>query len=357
MATNDTFHIHQIYFKSDQLAGLDPAFLPYDNSGCPRPDEREFYVFRHEFARGSVAPNRFTGFVSWKFGEKTGLTGQQFLDFARANPGYDVYFVNPYPMEIFLGNVWQQGDHRHPGLLNLAQGLFNQTHLAVDLEKIPRSLRISAFCNFWVGNHRCWTEFLEFCRPVYETIRANADPEFRRQFESNADPFRTASYFSFLFERMFTTFLAARPKIRALAYPWTDAELAQKYSADGVAILRGVLDLEAAQTSDPEPLARNPVLKAALNLYLSASEESFTPFGFWCYRTLRRIAAKLPNKDRLTKTRPYRFLTNTYVRALLPKSAQTTLPPRNSRSPVASQAAPAPADASAPRSLPPDGRS
>ena len=330
-AETETYKIHQIYFKANQLSELDPAFIPFDNSACAYPDEREYYVFRTEFEAGRIAPDGYTGYVSWKFGEKTGLTGQAFIDFMRANPGHDVYFVNPYPMEIFLGNVWQQGDHRHPGLMGVAQAIFAEASPGFDLAQVPRSLRATAFCNFWVGNKRFWAEFMAFCRPIYDHIQSGLTPEFKMAFESQADPFRSASYFSFLFERLFTTFIglhrSSGPALSAKGYAYSDAQLAQKYSQDGVVILRSLMELEAAHPGEAQPIDRSPLIRSALNLYLAASEQSFTPLGFWLYNSLRRLAVKLPNKDRLSRTKLYRRLTRVYARALLPKSAQTTLPP------------------------------
>ena len=57
--------------------------------------------------------------------EKTGKTGREFIDFIQANPGYDVYFINPFPQNAYYTyNVWVHGDYCHPGLMALAHRLF-----------------------------------------------------------------------------------------------------------------------------------------------------------------------------------------------------------------------------------------
>jgi hypothetical protein len=44
--------IHQIYYDDAQRPALDPAFLPYDNRANPRPEWREYHVFRTEWLAG-----------------------------------------------------------------------------------------------------------------------------------------------------------------------------------------------------------------------------------------------------------------------------------------------------------------
>lgn len=323
-----SFHVRQIYFRPDQLSGLDPAFTPFDNGASPAPDEHEFYVFRTEYARGAIAREGHTGYLSWKFAEKTGLTGDEFLRFCRENPGHDVYFVNPFPMEIFLGNVWQQGEARHPGLLGLSQHIFDAVYPSINLERLPRSLRTTSFCNFWVGNARFWDAYMDFCLPIYEYVKNGMTPDRRRLFESNADPFRHASHFAFVFERLLTTFLATRPEFTFKSYEYSPAQLRRKYPPDGAAILEALQDLERAQPDAPEPLLKSPALLAAFNLYYMASEQSFTPFGRKVYMGLRRIARALPGRQRLVQSPIYQAAVRRILRVVRPHAVSLTQPPK-----------------------------
>jgi hypothetical protein len=106
--------ISQIYYAQDHLAHLDEAFIPYDNSTPNRDGEFEIGVLQDNFLEKNHLDADFTGFVSWKFREKTGLPGNFFIDFIQQNSGYDVYFINPFPTEIRFKNVWFQGDAYHP---------------------------------------------------------------------------------------------------------------------------------------------------------------------------------------------------------------------------------------------------
>ena len=37
--------IFQLYYKPEQVANLDPAFVPYDNTANPKPELREWYIW------------------------------------------------------------------------------------------------------------------------------------------------------------------------------------------------------------------------------------------------------------------------------------------------------------------------
>jgi hypothetical protein len=124
--------INQIYYLPSQLPLLDPAFTPYDNTANENREFAEYHIFEKEYNAGKIANDALTGYVSWKFGDKTRLQGSQFLKFIAANPGYDVYFINPFPMQMkFFKNLWLQGEFYHPGILELSQRIFERAGYAI----------------------------------------------------------------------------------------------------------------------------------------------------------------------------------------------------------------------------------
>ena len=317
---------HQIYFLKDQIPKLDPAFLPYDNSGCTVPDEREYFVFRTEYAAGRIDPNTLTGYLSWKFGEKTQISGQDFKTFCDSNSGFDVYFINPYPMEICLGNVWQQGDERHPGILELTQHIFDQINYSIELKNIPAALRHDAFCNFWVGNKKFWDSYMNFCKPIYDYIQDGLQEPYKSKLFTKADPYRTASYFAFIFERLFTTFLATHPKIKAKGYRFSPEQLRARCGDNGAILLNALYDLEDKYSDDPQPLDRDPVLSAGLNLYFLASERSFTPVARYFYNLNRRLMTYVPYKQTILGKPFIRGVAKAYLSIFRPPAMRETLP-------------------------------
>ena len=243
--------VRQIYFAEWQMALLEPEFTPFSNAGCPLPDEREFYVFRTEYAREPVPDDVLRGYVSWKFRSKSDISGRSFVDFIRENPGHDVYFVQPFPLDLAKGNVWSQGELYHPGIIDMTQEIFDAIGYDIDLRRIPTSLRINAACNFWVGNRRFWDGYMAFCLPIYKYIEEAMPPEQRRKLLRPADRTIPASYFSFIFERLFTTLLAAQPSIKALAYTYGGDELAAKYEPNAAALAAALQRTEALHPSVP----------------------------------------------------------------------------------------------------------
>ena len=260
--------VHQIYFRSDQLKGLDPAFAPYDNGACSHPDQREFYVFQREYLAGHVPDDGHHGYVSWKFGLKTGISGQRFKDFVAANPGYDVYLIHPFPLDLHMGNIWDQGEHFHPHLKHLAQNILNAVGYDIDLDAVPASLRITAACNFWAGNRRFWDAYMDFCLPIYRYVQNDLSESDRKLFYAQADRYDKVSYFSYVFERLFTTFLYKHPEIKSLAYTYSRAELGAKYSPLEVDLVDRMQQVERTCPPDvAEPLKTDRTLVAALHFY------------------------------------------------------------------------------------------
>jgi hypothetical protein len=259
--------IYQIYFDPKQLAGLDPDFIPYDNSRDPTPEMREFAVFRKEFLAGTTQSG-LTGYLSWKFGRKTGLKGRKFLDFVERNPGFDVYFVNPFPMQISAGNVWEQGERWHPGIVDLANSIFDRLGYGLNVRDLPATLRTSAFCNYWVGSPTFWDKYMSFCLPIFDFIM-NEMPESQRALVfSKAESSYGAPYFAYLFERLFTTFLTANRETKSLPYEFSEVELKTLgYSRHEIGLLQEIRKLEMSFPDKRDPKAESATLVSALRAY------------------------------------------------------------------------------------------
>lgn len=213
--------VHQIFYDAAQRPGLDPAFIPYDNTANPRPEWREYHVFRTEWLAGGCREGDVTGFVSWKFAAKTGLDGSSFLDFIDRNPGHDVYFVNPRRVEPrpFV-NVWLQAEVHHPGILGLAQRILSAIGERIDLARLRQPGEQVLFCNYWAGSRRFWDSYMALAEAVHRHVLEGLDEADRRLAWSRADREIDAPYVPFIMERLFSTLLAIRPGVRYLA--WTD---------------------------------------------------------------------------------------------------------------------------------------
>jgi hypothetical protein len=202
--------IHQIFYDDSQRPSLDPAFLPYDNRANPNPAWREYHVFRTAWRAGACEDEDVTGFLSWKFTAKT-------VRFIKRNPGHDVYFAHPYRVEPqAFTNIWRQAETHHPGILGLSQRIFDAVGVDVDLATLDQPREQVLFCNYWAGTGRFWKAYMAFCEPVYRHILEGLDDADRRLVWSRADREIDAPYVPFIMERLFSTYLALTPGVRAI---------------------------------------------------------------------------------------------------------------------------------------------
>jgi hypothetical protein len=219
MSAESEIQIFQIFYHPSQVDYLDNSFTPYDNTDNTQPDWCEYAIFRNEYFKGTCNTG-LTGFLSWKFKEKTGVSGSQVFEWIRANPGYDVYFINPFMKRLRRTrskNIWEHGEKCHPGLISLAQNLFCEAGFEIDIETLSMNPNKTLFCNFWIGTPDFWTRYMDFCEPLYQLIENKLSDQQKSRFLQQAD--RTGPCFiPYIFERLFSTLLCINTDIRAQAW-------------------------------------------------------------------------------------------------------------------------------------------
>lgn len=234
--------IFQIYFKPELKVHCDPNFVPYDNTANPRPELREWDVWDREYDSLMASDLEYWGFVSWKFKEKTNLTGQQVYDFVNAYPGQDVYLLNPCILnEACFANSWEQGDLHHPNISAIGNKFFNKLGYGdIDVKSILLDRNTTVFANYVIGSRKFWTKFMEFSRKLF--TEADADPVFKEEVfgagGSNYAHDKSLPNFTFLIERLIPTFIELEG-LSAVGFKHTPDTLAMKYQpyADDVMAL------------------------------------------------------------------------------------------------------------------------
>jgi hypothetical protein len=264
--------IFQIYFKPELKHQCDPAFAAYDNTSNPKPELREWDVwnrFYQTMLNGSEELDMW-GFVSWKFKEKTNLTGQQVLDHIAANPGYDVYLFNPCILnEAVFVNGWEQGDLHHPNISAIGNAFLAKLgYEDYDVKEVLLDRTRTIFANYLVGSRRFWDMFMEFSNQLFTA--AETDPEFKHQVFgqglSNYAHDKSLPNFTFLIERLIPTFLELND-FSVCPYTYTHDTVHEKYQP----YINDILALSN--------------LKLAVNQY--ESDELYT---IWNHYRLRFIA-------------------------------------------------------------------
>jgi hypothetical protein len=211
---------------------LDPAFRPLDNAGHDDL-EREFSVFERLAAGRPRNAAALWGAVSWRFGEKTGMSGAEFVGAIAANPGFDLYFCNPNPhCEALYGNFWLHGATTHPAFKAVVEAFFAANGIEADEFITTEPSESFASCNYFVGTRAFWEAYLPYVRGLLDTARRAMPPEILRLADSRmSDPHQLhpgATYWPFIIERLLPVFLrraGAGLKVHKIALPAQDARL------------------------------------------------------------------------------------------------------------------------------------
>ena len=247
--------IFQIYFKPELKVHCDPAFTPLDNTENPRPELREWYVWDKEYENILKQDLDYWGFVSWKFKEKTGLTGEQVFNFINANPGQDVYLFNPCIVnEALFANSWEQGDIHHPNISAIGNSFLKKIGYGdVEVKGMVLDRNTTVFANYIIGSRDFWIKFMEFTRKLFS--EADKDPEFKHQVFgqglSNYAHDRSLPNFTFLIERLIPTYLELEG-IKSIGYKHTPDSIPMKYQAivDEIMVLSDLKVLINQHSSD-----------------------------------------------------------------------------------------------------------
>jgi hypothetical protein len=219
--------VFQNAYDDSVIPLLDPSFLPVDGRRNARTETREVGLFLRMFHSALYRCATLTGILSPKFNEKTQISGREFLAFIKKNPGYDVYFVNPFPQNAYYTyNVWYHGELAHPGFMALAAILFEHAGYDPIVMSEARDAHATLlYSSYWVGNQRFWNGYIGMVTRLMDTLGRMPHRLLSRFYSTASYDFGTVSYLPFIFERTFSTYLHINPEIRALAYPFCREEV------------------------------------------------------------------------------------------------------------------------------------
>jgi hypothetical protein len=169
--------IHQIYYSEQTRAELDPGFQPLDNSANERPDWREYWPMRRFLLHSHLEPERYYGFFSPKFKQKTTLTATAVHDFIRRRDGAaDVISFSPFFDQMaFPLNIMELAIVEHDCRETLAQC----AALIAPQFRIHSSVMSSldtVYCNFFVAKPRFWAQWLRKCELVFAIAEEGLTP-------------------------------------------------------------------------------------------------------------------------------------------------------------------------------------
>ena len=231
LSPND-LRIFQIYYADWQRDLLDADFVALDNSK-PSSELMEFAVFERLAKSEHVQNLQLWGALSWRFTERTGMSGADFIKAISAQPGKDIYYCNPVPVnEGLFHNYWLQGETSHPQFLALCQAIFKVTGLPQsELTGLQSSDQFSA-SNYFVGTTRFWQTYIPWVNQVLSAANKKLPPNVRDLMHSkmadDRDLHKGATYVPFIVERLLPVFLKTAGKglgAYKIILPKRDAEL------------------------------------------------------------------------------------------------------------------------------------
>lgn len=220
-------HIYQIYYDENSKAGLDPGFLPLDNSRNERPDWREYHPMRTFLLERKLEDGAYYGFLSPRFGSKTNLTAGDVTAFVQANEGVDVALFCPFfDQSAFFLNVFEQGEFHHPGLMRLGQAFAKSAGFDADLSTLVNDSSNTIFNNYFVARSDFWAEWLR----VGEWLYAQAESPAASLSGFRTPMLHRGSYSVelkiFLMERLATLLLSTGAQFKTAAFDPTRLPMA-----------------------------------------------------------------------------------------------------------------------------------
>ena len=177
----------------------------------------EFAVFERLAKSDYVKGAQLWGALSWRFTERTGMSGADWLKAIGEHPGADVYFCDPVPFnESLFHNFWLQGETSHPQFFALCQAVFKATGLPEDeLTAISPSEQFSA-SNYFVATPKFWQSYLPWINQVLSLANKKLPPNIRDLMHSkmadDRDLHKGATYVPFIVERLFPIFMKTAGK-------------------------------------------------------------------------------------------------------------------------------------------------
>lgn len=159
--------VYQIYYDEETRAGLDPAFLPLNNTKSARPDWYEYWAIRSLMEKSSFEDDDYLGIFSPRFKQKTGFTGAEVHDLVVQSGTEVIGFSPEFDQVAVFQNAFFQGDFWQRGLLDVSRDLFEAIDLGVDVKNTWADQTRTIFSNYFVAKFAFWKEWFFFAERIF----------------------------------------------------------------------------------------------------------------------------------------------------------------------------------------------
>lgn len=178
MSLSGPVSVYQIFYDERTRALLEPGYIPLDNTTNPRPDWFEFWPIRQFLRSTQLEAERWYGFLSPRFGDKSKLSASEVFEFIATIDGFaDVALFSSYWDQIaYFQNSFEQGDYYHPGLMGIAKRFLAAAEITVDLDRLVSDTQSTVFSNYIVAKPIFWSVWLDLADRLFEFAESSSDP-------------------------------------------------------------------------------------------------------------------------------------------------------------------------------------
>jgi UDP:flavonoid glycosyltransferase YjiC (YdhE family) len=215
------FRVHQIFYDEPSRGALDPRFIPLDNTQG-RPDWYEFWPILQFLRSNKLDEDRWYGFLSTRFEQKTGLNSASvFRVLDSICLSHDVAL---FPLGVghilYFKNIFEQGESSHPNLINLSKKFIAQAGLDIDLDTLVSHSGNACLSNFIVAKAPYWNEW----RRLAESFFAFAEDSLTETGIALREPapyFRGPTPMKVFIQERLSALVLARGHFRVFSMPLT----------------------------------------------------------------------------------------------------------------------------------------
>lgn len=243
---------------SAETATAPPNSQLLDNRDSAHNDWREYWPMRCYLESHHVEEDRFIGFFSPKFREKTGLSFDDLEKFVAAqSPDTEVILISPQgDMGALFPNVFLQGDFFDHGFLQSVQEFIKTFDPDSDLDRLWMDSSNVVFSNYIVAKPRFWKRWAEITGHLYDICEGAVTP-LQQELTHRTNYPGAVERKVFVMERMASYILATDPSFRTVAFnPFVLAISGTRLGEfQSEAVICDALKMSARLTSRPEYLS------------------------------------------------------------------------------------------------------
>jgi hypothetical protein len=153
--------IYQIAYDEASRRPMHPAVSILDNSHGPR-DWFEFWPILTFLRTHTLEDDVWYGFLSPRFGEKTGISIEEIGAVVSRNAEADVALFSSHWCQLaYRRNPWLQGDVWHPGLIAASRRFFDTLPRRIDPAGVYTDFSTSVYSNYFMARRAFWEAWQE----------------------------------------------------------------------------------------------------------------------------------------------------------------------------------------------------